>query len=249
MIEYKTPADIAVMKKGGEILVRVLEEVKKYIHVGTKTADIDKVAERFILKAGGEPGFKKVPGYGFATCICINEQIVHTKPSRRLIQKGDVVTIDCGVFYRGFHTDAAITVQAEPKTEAVTKFLSVGQNALHAAISQAQVGKSIGEISRTIQQEIEGAGYHVVPELTGHGVGSTLHQDPSIPGVLLQKTHKTEPIVEGMTLAIEVIYAMGSPDMVNEKSNTWSLVTKDKSISACFEHTVAILKNKTFILA
>lgn len=248
MITYKTAEEIKTMEKAGSILRKALNEAQSYTKVGKTTNDIDKHIDNFIVDAGAEPGFKRVQGYSWASCICVNDQIVHTPPSDRVIEEGDVVTIDAGVYLDGLHTDSAVTVQVGKKDPKVTKFLETGKKALNAALKQAVLGNRIGHISRAFQQIIEPAGYTIIPELTGHGVGKDLHEDPYVPCFLDRPVEKTIKLKEGMTLALEVMYTTGSSTLSYEPDG-WSIKVADGGTTACFEHTVAIQSNKPFILS
>lgn len=244
----KSAKDIEKMQFAGKILHNAIHEATSHIAIGMTTHELDQIVEKYILKNGGEPGFKKVPGYNWATCICVNDEVVHTPPSQRILEDGDVVTIDAGVYYNGMHTDSATTVQIGTKTPEVTLFLETGKKALKKALKEAQNGKNIGDISKVFHNTIEGAGYHVIPELTGHGIGSELHEDPYVPCYLDRAVRLTPRITKGMTLAIEVMYTTGSPELEYDEDNGWTIRIKDGSISATFEHTVAVLENKTLIL-
>lgn len=235
------------MAEAGKMLHTVLSEVPDKVKVGVTTDEINQFIDDRIHELGGEPGFKRVKGYKWASCICINEQVVHTPPSKKVVKEGDVVTIDSGVYLKGLHTDSAITIQVPPIRPEVTEFLETGRKALDKALSQAIVGKYIGNISSAFEETIEGAGYTIIPELTGHGIGKDLHEDPYVPCFLDKPIKKTIRLKKGMTLAIEVMYAMGEGDIMYETGG-WSLRTADKSLTACFEHTVAISENKPFIL-
>jgi methionyl aminopeptidase len=249
MIRLKSEKEILIMKEGGRRLRLIVEQLKKKIQPGITTLTIDQEAERLIKQYKGEPSFKKVRDYFFSTCLPINEQIVHTPPSERVIKEGDIFTLDIGFFYQGYHTDFADTwIIGEKSDEKIRKFLNVGKRALYKAIEQAKVGNYLGQISQTIQKEIEENGYFVIKELTGHGIGKKLHEDPYVFGYLDVPVEKTIKIKPGLTLAIEVIYSMGTGNMKREKNNNWSIITEDRSLAACFEHTIAVLENKTLIL-
>ena len=247
MITYKTEKEIEIMKRAGRMLHIVLQEAPKYVTRGARTSSINTHIENKILELGGEPEFKRVKGYRWATCICINEQAVHTPPSERVVEDGDVVTIDAGVFLEGFHTDSAITIQIGTQDPQIEHFLETGKRALNRAIKQAIVGKRIGHISRAFQKTIESGGYAIISELTGHGIGKDLHEDPYVPCFSGRPIGKTMELKKGMTLALEVMYAMGDSKIKYEKDG-WSICTADKSVTACFEHSVVIEENKPFIL-
>lgn len=249
MIHYKTDEEIEIMREGGAKLQQVFAEVEKALKPGLTTREVDTLAEHAIISLGGTPSFKQVDNYIDTICISINDQVVHTPPSTQIIQIGDVVTVDIGMIYNGFNTDKAETYVIGTVKPEVETFLHIGKVALQKAIEQAVVGNHIGDISATIQKIIESGGYHIVRELTGHGVGRTLHEQPAIPGLLKGKRKKTVPIKPGMTLAIEVIYAQTTGEINYENGQEWSLVTVDGSLAACFEHTIAVLQQSTLILA
>ena len=249
MIHYKQAEEIQIMKEGGVKLREAVKLLLPTIRPGQTTQEIDKRAKKLILSQGAEISFNKVKGYSWATCLPINEQVVHTPPGKRAIKEGDVLTIDIGAYYRGFHTDYATTfvvgASGDEKTET---FLRVGKETLDKAIQQAKVGNHLGNISEAIEEGIYSNGYHIMEQLTGHGVGHELHEDPFVPGYLDKPLNETLKIRAGLVLAIEVIYSMGTEHIANEKGDNWSIVTADGSLSACFEHTVAITDKNTFIL-
>ena len=249
MVKLKTEKEINIMQEGGKKLRQVVNTLRPLIKPGITTEAIDKAATQLLIKAGGEPSFNKVGGYQWCSCLCVNEQVVHTPPSGRKLQAGDLFTIDIGMFYQGFHTDYSDSfVIGEASDPAVKHFLEVGKNALNKAIHQAKPGNYLGKISQAIETVIYGHGYFILKELTGHGVGRTLHEDPYIPGYLDRPVYKTMKLKPGMVIAIEVIYSMGSERIAYEPGNDWSLITADRSLSACFEHTVAINNKNGFIL-
>lgn len=229
------------------MLHEALIYAQEVAQVGMTTNTLNKLIEERIEALGGEPGFKRVKGYHWGTCICINEQIVHTPPSERVIADGDVVTIDAGVYYGGLHTDSAVTLQVGTQEPAATQFLDTGKKALKKALSVAYVGNRIGHISQAFQETIEAGGYSIVKELTGHGVGHELHEDPYIPCFLDREISKTKELRPGMTLALEVMYAQGKPKIATDRDG-WSISVVDKSITATFEHSIALSENGTLIL-
>jgi len=248
MIKLKTDKEIKVMIEGGRRLRDVYKELKKNIKPGLTTKTIDATAEALIKKAGGEASFKKVKNYYWATCLSINDQIVHTPPSSRIIKEGDVLTIDIGMYYQGFNTDFSDTfVVGSTRNKKTLSFLQVGKNCLMKAIKECKINNHIGDVSRVIEDEIYGHGYYVIKQLTGHGVGRELHEDPYVMGFVDKPIKKTALIKKGLTIAIEIIYSMGTENIRYEDDN-WSLATDDGSLSACFEHTVAITDKNTLIL-
>ncbi len=249
MIKLKTNEEIEVMKEGGNILKNVVKSLLPFVKPGRTTLEIDKEAERLILENGAYPSFKKVPKYHWTTCLPVNEEIVHAIPGKRVLKNGDVLTIDIGVFYKGFHTDYATTfIVGDKKDKKIEHFLQVGKESLDKAIKQVKTGNRIGHISKTIFDQVTKNGYFTIEELTGHGIGKNLHEDPFIFGFLKKPIEKTEKIVNGTVIAIEVIYSFSSKHISYIDENDWTLVTEDGSISACFEHTVAFYKNRAFIL-
>lgn len=249
MIHLKTDEEIRLMQHGGSILGGLLDELTSTVTAGMTTMALNDMARDYIHSYGAEGSFNKVPGYDFYICTTINEQIVHTPPSSRVLKNGDMLTIDAGVYYRGFHTDSARTIviggTTDPKIEA---FLQAGQDALAKAIAAVHVGEYIGTISKLIEHEITRHGYGIVRQLTGHGIGHDLHEDPLVPNFLSRSVEQTPRIEPGLVIAIEPIYAMGSGRMKPEAGSDWSLVTADSSLSAQFEHTIAVTAKKVFIL-
>jgi methionyl aminopeptidase len=207
--------------------------------------ELDRLAERLIKEAGGKPSFKTVDGYKWSTCICVNDCIVHGAPNSYILKKGDIVSIDVGMYFKGFHTDTASSVIVANKDD---EFLTAGKKALEKAISKARAGNRIGDISLAIQKEIEGAGFSVVRSLVGHGISKQLHEDPQIPCFLEGKIKDTKKLKNGMTIAVEVIYMEGGAMVKVDKKDGWSIRTKDGSRSAMFEHTIAITDKDPLIL-
>jgi len=252
MIDYKTPEQIAIMQHGGHILATVLGEVMDAIKPGITELELDQLAEKRIRELGGEPGFMKVPGYHHATCFSTNDVVVHGIPSDYAFKPGDVVGIDCGVFYKGFHTDmsdSTVVQSANFKVQSeVKKFLEIGKVALEEAIKQAVIGNRVGHISQTIQRIVEKeAGYSVVRSLIGHGVGKELHEAPEVPGYLLGNINRTPLLKEGMTIAVEVIYNMGKPDVMIDRDR-WTIRTRDGKLAGLYERTIAITKDGPLML-
>lgn len=256
-ISIKSEQEIAIMAEGGKILGEIVKSTLKRIKPGVSTAEIDEWIEDEIIKKGGEPSFKKVPNYFWTTCTGLNDEVVHSIPRRdKVVKEGDLVKIDAGIYWKGFHSDTSWTVQipfskpnAEEEVSVVlgARFLEVGKHALREAIKVAKPGKRVGDISLEIQKIIEEAGFSPVKVLTGHGIGRELHEDPLIPCVLKGKIENTLELVAGMTLAIEVIYTLGSPKLVMESDN-WTISTEDGKISGLFEETIALTKNGPLIL-
>jgi len=249
MINYKTEKEIKIMLEGGKKLRLIIEQLIREIQPGMTTLMIEERARELIINKGLDISFNKVKGYNFATCLPVNEQIVHTRPSDRVLKEGDLLTIDTGVFYGGFHTDCAETIIIGKKPDGeIKKFLDAGKKALSLAIKKAKNGAYLGEISLAIEQTVTKNGYFIIKRLTGHGIGKTLHEDPFVFGFLNKPVKETLKIRPGLVVAIEVIYSMGTEEMVYEPGDSWSIITKDGSLSACFEKTIAILEDKTLVL-
>lgn len=248
MIDYKTPEQIKTMQHGGHILAEVLYHVMDSIKPGMTELEVDKMAERMIRERGGEPGFMRVPGYRHTVCMSTNDIVVHGIPGSYVFKPGDLVGVDCGVFYGGFHTDMShsVIVPGEKRPES-EKFLEVGKKALDEAIKEAVIGNRIGHISKKIQDIVEGNGYSIVRSLIGHGVGRELHEEPEVPGYVAKPLAKTPLLKEGMTIAVEVIYNMGSREVMLDEDG-WTIRTEDGALAGLYERTIAITKKGPLML-
>lgn len=245
MVHYKTENEIELIKEGAIILGQAHAEVAKLIAPGVKTSVLDKVAEEFIRDNGGIPSFKDYNGFPYTLCVSPNEQVVHGFPNDNELQDGDILSIDCGVFYKGFHSDSAYTYTVGEVSEEVKQLLKVTNESLYKGIEQAVVGNRIGDIGFAIQNYVEGFNYTVVRELVGHGVGANLHESPEVPNY--GKRGKGPVLKEGMVIAIEPMINLGTRYVVQE-SDGWTIRTKDRQPSAHFEHTVAIRNGQPEIL-
>lgn len=243
MIHIKTPQEIEIMRESGKIAALVLKNIVAAVRVGVTLKELDKIAERTILDSGAKPSFKMVEDYQYTTCLNINAGVVHGIPNNYILKKGDLLSIDLGAFYKGFHSDLSWTLEIESNNE--QNFLETGKKALEAAIFSCIVGNHVGDISNAIQVIVERAGYSVSRDLVGHGVGKDLHEDPYVPGY--GKKGSGPLLKEGMVLAVEVIYQKGNPKLVLENDD-WTLSTADGSLSGLFEHSVAITKNGPIVL-
>lgn len=246
--------ELDLMKKSGLIAAGALKRALESIKIGVSEIEVDKKAEEEIYRLGGDLSYKSVPGYKFATCITVNEQVVHGVPTERKFVKGDLVSIDLAVSFKGWHTDCAWSVlvggsvgQSISKTEEdeKKKFLQVGEQALEEGIKQAIDGNSIGDISNAIQTRVEKAGYSIVRSLVGHGIGRSLHEDPEIPGY--GKKGVGVKLKSGMTLAIEVIYTSGNHEVILGEDG-WTFSTNDGSWGGLFEMTVIVGKREAEVL-
>lgn len=247
------------MTQGGAILGEVLGEVLDFVRPGISELELDRLAEKLIVQKGGKPGFKKVPGYHHTICTSVNNVVVHGIPTNRIIKEGDIVGIDCGVYFGGYHTDMAETLRVSTQNSTrqpagktqnsdIEKFLEVGKRAMFAGIKQAKAGNHVGHISHAIQNIVESAGYSVVRSLVGHGVGRQLHEAPEIPGYLSTSIEQTPILKTGMTIAIEVIYNMGGPDVAYSNEDDWTIITRDGNLSGLFERTILIAEKDPKLL-
>ena len=233
------------MKKAGQISAAALREVAKNIRSGIKCVELDKIAESRIRKMGAESSFKKVEGYRHSVCTTPNDWVVHGIPGNYVLREGDIIGVDLGAYYKGFHSDVAKTFSVGEISSEKKKFLKVGENCLRKAVKNVKPGGRIGDISASIQGIIEGAGFSVVRELVGHGVGRNLHEDPLIPGI--GKKGTGEEIKEGMVLAVEVIYNQGK-HTIQLSPDGWSISTRDGSLSGLFEWTVVATRKGPLVL-
>ncbi len=252
MIIIKTEKEIDLIKEGGYILAFVLRSLKDFIRPGITTWAINKKVEEMIREKGAKPAFKGYrprfasSPYRFASCVSINDEVVHGLPSkRRVLKEGDIVSVDVGVLYKGYYSDAACTYPVGEVDEKVKLLLEVTKRALYKGIEKAVCGNRIGDISYSIGSYVKSYGFSPVKDYCGHGVGRFLHEDPSIPND--GEPGRGEIIEEGMVLAIEPMVSMGSGE-VRIKSDGWTAVTVDGSYSAHFEHTVAVTSNGPVIL-
>jgi methionyl aminopeptidase len=247
MMTLKSPREIELMARAGEIVAGTLELVGGMIRPGVTTEALDTAAERFIRShPGATPSFKGLYGFPKSLCISINDEIVHGIPSpRRVLHEGNIVSIDVGVFLNGYHADSAATFPVGEISPEARRLLDVTRAALNAGIAQAQIGNHIGDIGHAIQRTAEAAGFGVVRELVGHGVGQRMHEDPQVPNH--GQPHRGPRLQAGMTLALEPMITAGdyATRMLDDK---WTVVTADGSLSAHFEHTVAITREGPRVL-
>lgn len=236
------------MRDGGQRLAEIKKALYDFTDVAVTPAEIEAKAQELIRASGGEPSFAKVPGYDWATCVNLNEGVVHGIPTgNEPFVSGDVVSVDMGIFYQGYHTDTSFTKVVGESTTEKDKFLATGREALEEAISVVKAGAHVGEISQVMQATVEAAGYNVSRHLTGHGVGKTLHEEPNIPCYLDNRVKATPVLTEGQTIAIEVIYMMGDYPIEIAKDG-WTIVTSDGRIAAVFEETVEVTSDGHLIL-
>ena len=247
MIQLKSPREIDTMARGGRILGRTLATLRAAVRPGMTTADLDKIAEDFIRSHdGATPAFKGLYGFPGAICISVNEEIVHGIPSRkRVLNEGDIVSVDVGVVYEGLYTDAAETVPVGEIDDESRRLLDVTRRALDAGIDAARLGNHIGDIGHAVQTVVEQAGFSVVRELVGHGVGHGPHEEPQVPNH--GKPKRDKRLLAGLTIAIEPMVNAGRPG-TRTLPDKWTVVTVDGKRSAHFEHTVAVTENGPRVL-
>lgn len=236
--------ELKLMRESGRISAAALKKSLDSVKPGVSELEVDKVAREEIYKLGGDLSYKTVQGYKFATCITVNEQVVHGIPTDRKFARDDLVSVDLAVVYKGWHTDCAWTILLGKNAEK-EKFLSVGEEALWEGIAQAAEGQRLGGVSNAIQTKVEASGYSVVRSLVGHGIGRSLHEPPEIPGFGAKGSGVF--LKSGMTLAIEVIYTKGKSDVTLD-SDGWTYLSADGSWAAVFEMTVAVGKGKAEVL-
>lgn len=249
----KSPAEIAIMHEANLILRGIFDDLVAEIRPGISTGDIDAFAERRISEAGGIPAFKGYPhrgdGHDFPGSVCtsVNDEVVHGIPSvtRKLVE-GDIVSVDIGVLYKGYYGDTAETFIVGRVDEIADRLLRVTKQALGLAVEQARVGQRVSDIGHAVQTHVEAAGFSVVREFVGHGIGSSLHEDPQVPN--FGAPGRRERLVSGMVLAIEPMVNAGSPDVVLSADDGWTARTRDGGLSAHFEVCVAIGENGPRIL-
>lgn len=253
MIFLKSPQEIEIMRVANRVVTQILAELRERITPGISTGDIDRVAAELIRKKGARSAFKGyqmrngAPPFPATICVSLNDEVVHGIPSfQRIIRTGDVVSLDFGVIYRDFYGDAALTFAVGPVDEKVQHLLETTASALEEGIAQARVGNRLGDISAAIQERVERAGFSVVREFVGHGVGRRLHEDPPVPNYGARD--RGVRLREGMVLAIEPMVNAGGAE-VALKSDGWTAVTRDGSLSAHCEHSVAITEKGPAVLS
>ena len=245
-IILKSPQEIEKMRRSNGIVAEILEELKKAARPGVTTKELDQLAEGLLTDYRVLSAFKGYNGYPAVLCTSVNEEIIHGTPSSRVLREGDILSLDFGVIADGFYGDAAVTLAIGEIPEKASKLLRIGEEALYLAIEQARPEKRLFDISAAIQHHVESNGFSVVRDFVGHGIGKLLHEKPQVPnfgaagrGVRLQA---------GMTLAIEPMINMGNHE-VEILRDGWTAVTKDRSLSAHFEHSIAITENGPTILS
>ncbi len=244
-IIIKSDEEVVIMRQAGRIVAIVLQILKSHLRPGMKTRELDVIAAREIEKRGATPSFKGYRGYPANLCVSVNDEIVHGIPGERVLQEGDLVSLDLGAIYKGFHGDAALAVGIGEITPEVGRLTEATEGALMAGIAVARAGARLGDISAAIQNDAESRGFSVVREYTGHGIGRQMHEEPLIPNFGVPGTGPV--LKKGMTLALEPMLNAGDWH-TRVADDHWTVLTKDGSLSAHFEHTIAITDGEPQVL-
>lgn len=245
MIICKSPAEIGKLRCSGQIVREILEEMRARVKPGVTTLDLERFAEESVRRRGVKPAFKGYRGYPCCLCASVNQEIVHGIPSKRALKAGDIVSLDMGVIFDDYYGDSALTVAVGEIPEPLTHLLRVTEESLDLAIDKARLGNRLGDISSAVQKHAEGAGFSVVRDFVGHGIGRALHEDPQIPN--FGSAGHGPVLKEGMVLAIEPMINAGAAE-VRVLDDRWTAVTADGACSAHFEHMVAVTRNGPDVL-
>ena len=237
MIPLKSQEELKMLRRSGRILAQVMRNIRKAVRPGMTTLDIDRLSEELILKQNAVPAFKGYKGFPACACVSVNDEIVHGIPGPRVLLEGDIVSIDLGVNYRGYFSDAAFTLPVGKIDAPAQRLIEAARESLDMGIRQARQGNSLGDISCSIQDVVESRGFSVVRQFVGHGIGKALHEEPEVPN--FGRENSGPQLKSGMVLAIEPMVNMGGWEC-RITDNGWTAVTMDGSSSAHFEHTVAI---------
>jgi methionyl aminopeptidase len=237
LVYLRDTDEIAKIRGAAQLVARTLQMLEGEVRAGVTTAELDRLADDFIQKHGGRPAFKGYRGFPASICSSVNEEVVHAIPGGRSLQAGDIIAIDVGVEKDGYYGDAARTFMVEPVSDAIQRLLQVTQEALGKGVEQARAGNRIGDISHAIQSHVESNGFSVVRELVGHGIGKAMHEEPNVPNY--GPPDRGPRLMSGQVLAIEPMVNVGGPDVATQPDG-WTVVTRDGSLSAHFEHTVVV---------
>jgi len=245
LISLKTKHELDLMSTAGKLLASVVDRLEEACVAGVTTGDLDRIADELIRKGGARPGFLGYNGFPKSICVSVNDEVVHGIPGKRRVEDGDVVSLDLGLVLDGFWADTGITVPVGPVSDEAKRLLEVTRESLYIGIKAAQPGGRLGDISAAIQQHVEANGFSVVRQFVGHGIGREMHEEPQVPN--FGHANSGPPLRAGMTLAIEPMVNAGGPD-VYIKDDEWTVCTTDGSLSAYFEHTVAITADGPIVL-
>lgn len=246
MIILKNNIEIEYMRQAGKVVAETLAKLEEVVKPGISTAELDRIAEELIVKRGAKPSFKGYYGFPASICASVNNEVVHGIPSRdRILQEGDIISVDCGAILNGYHGDAARTFPVGKVSEEAEKLINVTKDSFFKGVEKAIVGNRLTDISFVIQQYVESFGYSVVRDYVGHGIGRDMHEEPEIPN--FGRPGRGPRLMNGIVLAIEPMVNIGDYH-VDVKPDNWTVVTKDDSLSAHYENTVAVLNNGPEIL-
>ena len=245
MISIKSAAQIDKMKRAGEIVALTHELMRKNVCDGVTTKELDRIAEEFIRSKGAIPSFKNYNGYPASICASVNDEVIHGIPGNRKLKNGDIVGIDIGAYIDGYHGDSANTYGVGEISKEASDLIAAAKGGFEAGITQAVAGNRIGDISAAIQKYVEGCGYTIVREFVGHGVGAAMHEDPEVPNY--GKAGHGPRLCAGMTIAVEPMINAGRRDVLM-LDDDWTVVTADGSLSAHYEHSIAITKSEPVLL-
>lgn len=245
MIYIKSDSEIDAMRRAGRITGETLAMLEEKVKPQVTTAYLDKIAEEYIIKAGAKPSFKGLYGFPASLCISVNEEVVHGIPGSRVLQEGDIVSLDCGAYYQGFHGDATRTFPVGKISSEAQRLIDVTRQSFFEGVKCACVGNRIGDIGNAVQTYVEKNGFSVVKDYVGHGIGRKMHEEPSVPNY--GKKNRGPKLVKGMAIAIEPMVNAGDY-RVKELNNGWTVVTLDGKPSAHYENTLVILDNGPEIL-
>jgi methionyl aminopeptidase len=246
MIVYKTEAEIAAMASAGRIVARVLDEMRSLVSPGARTGDLDAFAERRTRELGAKPAFKGYRGYPASVCISVNEEVIHGIPSDRVLCEGDLVSLDFGVLYDGFYGDAARSYPVGRVTPLAERLIAAAEASFHSGLEALVEGGRVSDISHAVQRRVEADGFSVIRSFVGHGIGHALHEEPQVPNFGLPG--RGPRLRRGLVLAIEPMIAAGDWD-VEILDDGWTAVTRDRSLAAHYEETVALTENGPLILS
>ncbi|HOB29117.1 MAG: type I methionyl aminopeptidase [Dethiobacteria bacterium] len=245
MIKIKSAREIALMRDAGKVAASVLQELESAIQPGITTAELDKLAEKLIRRAGGEPAFLGYQGFPASICTSINSEVVHGIPGLHRLKEGDIISIDLGVLLKGYYSDTAVTFGVGKISPLAGRLIDVTRQSLEEGISAMRSGGYLSDISHAIQKYVEANGFSIVYSYTGHGIGTSMHEEPSVPN--FGPPGRGPKLQPGMVLAIEPMVNAGSAE-VEVRDDGWTVLTKDRSLSAHFEHSVALAKDGPVIL-
>lgn len=246
MITFKSAAELEAMRQSSRIVALVLGELEPLVRPGIRTRDLDLYAEKRTRELGAAPAFKGYRGYPASVCVSVNEEIIHGIPSGRILQDGDIVSLDFGVLYEGFFSDSALTVPVGRVPAEALALVAAAERSFFKGLEQMKEGRRLSDVSAAIQAYVESQGFSVIRQFVGHGIGRALHEEPQVPNFgVAGRGPKIRP---GLTVAIEPMIAAGGPD-VEILEDGWTAVTKDRSLAAHYEHTVAMTENGPEILS